>query len=430
MKNKNAWRAGAAAGALLLCGLAGAADPAALRSLALQDELAGRYVAAEASLRKLVAMQNETDSVADLLLLGRVLKEEGRYREAEPVYLSVVDELGRRYGVDHPDVGEALKNLAEMKHAEGREQEAERLYWRSYMIASYVDGAESSQVGEALFGLALVRRAQNRNGEAKTLLERALRIADLPPRSDHKWDRIDERDLRAMQSQERQHVAYRGWIFTRTVESTSPEMAEHLEARGAILLGLGRLDDAQGSFSRALEMRRKNFGDGHPLAASDEWQLARVAAARHDGAGALELARSAAQVAIGRIGASQDAKYAAGERTRWHGLFVDLLRLRSQEAGSRGATLDDEWFALSQYAREQAGAQPAMTLARAKALLKDGELLLAAAQDGNGAFVSVVAANRAEATYVAGPLWKWKQAAGPARWVGLEELERRARRPE
>ncbi len=345
MKKNGGWKlASAALGAWLAASVAVAApagDPQALRDRATLQEQAGRYVEAEACVRELLIAgakdATESERAGDLLALGRILKEEGRLGEADAVFQEAIDALRTKYGVDHPGVAEGLKNLADVRHAEGRDKEAEPLYWRAYMIASFVSGAESSLVGEALFGLALVRQAEKRNAEAHSLLARALHIADKPPRADRKWDRIDERDLRAMHAEEREHVATRGWIMTRSVESSSPEMAEHHERRGEILRALGRLDEARAAFARALEMRRKNFGEAHPEVAYDLWQLSEIDLERGDPGSALELASSAAKVANARIDAfgPGQAQYAAGERRRWQGLFRHLSRLR--DLGRRAA---------------------------------------------------------------------------------------------
>src|SRR5262249_32387060 len=134
---------------------------------------------------------------------------------AETAYREAIERLGRQYGVDHPEVSEAFRNLGDIRAAQGRAKEAEGFYWRAYMVATYVAGPDSSLVGAALLGLARLRLAQHRAGEARDMLVRALQIADKPPRSDSKWDRLDARDLRALHAEEREHVAYRGRIYTR-----------------------------------------------------------------------------------------------------------------------------------------------------------------------------------------------------------------------
>ncbi len=236
---------------------------AALRVLASIHLMAGRDARAESRLRELLALRPaEPDPAAasDLLLLARAIRAQGRLEEAEAACLRASEHLRGYYGLDHPLVAEAFRSLAEIKHAQGDGQEAERLYWRAYMIASYVGGAESSLVGAALLGLGTLRKEQNRTGEARALLGRALRIADKPPRADGKWDRLDERDLRAALPEERESYAVRGKIYSRPAEPSRPEYAEHLEHRGRILRGLDRVDEAEEMFKHARLIRARNFG--------------------------------------------------------------------------------------------------------------------------------------------------------------------------
>jgi len=256
----------------------------ALRALATAQTLSGRYDAAETSVLELLRAgrapgQADAMLAGDLMLLGGIAKAQGRYDRAETAYQGAIDRLKARYGVDHPEVAEAFRNLADIRYAQRRDSDAELLYSRSYMVASYVGGAQSSLAGRALLGLGLVRQRLGKGDEARELLERALAIADRPPRADGKWGRIDARDLRAMH-QEREFVAFRGRIYAREAEPSHPDFAEHLEHRGAILRALNRLEEADGAFRRALEIRRKNFGDRHPLAAYDLRQLDEIDAAR------------------------------------------------------------------------------------------------------------------------------------------------------
>ncbi|MGE5639782.1 MAG: tetratricopeptide repeat protein [Clostridia bacterium] len=259
--------------------LTGAERVSALRALATAQLLAGRYGQAESAVTELLierAGAADPAAASDLMLAGRIAKEQGRYQRAEASYREGIERLGRKYGIDHPEVAEALRQLGDIALAQGRIGEAEKLYWRAYMVGSYVGGAESSLVGAALLGLGLVRQAQKRPTESRELLLRALQIADKPPRSNGKWDRLDARDLRALQPEEREYVAVRGRIYSRTAEPSHPDFAEHLEHRAAILRALDRLDEAASSYGRAVDIRRRNFGDSHPIIAYDLKQIAEI----------------------------------------------------------------------------------------------------------------------------------------------------------
>jgi tetratricopeptide (TPR) repeat protein len=263
--------------------LTGGERLSALRALATAQLLAGRYGRAESAVAELLIEgvgAADPAAASDLMLAGRIAKEQERYDRAAASYREAIERLGRQYGIDHPEVAEAFRQLGDIELAQGRVGDAERLYWRAYMVGSYVGGADSSLVGGALLGLGLVRQAQQRTREARELLLRALQIADKPARANGKWDRLDARDLRALQPEERESVAVRGRIFTRTAEPSHPDFAEQLEHRAAILRALDRLDEAASSYGRAVDIRRRNFGDAHPAIAYDLKQIAEIQSSR------------------------------------------------------------------------------------------------------------------------------------------------------
>jgi tetratricopeptide (TPR) repeat protein len=60
---------------------------------------------------------------------------QGRYKEAEPLYLEALDLRKRLLGDNHPDVAASLNNLAGLYHFQGRYKEAEPLYLEAINIA-------------------------------------------------------------------------------------------------------------------------------------------------------------------------------------------------------------------------------------------------------------------------------------------------------
>ena len=59
---------------------------------------------------------------------------QGRYKEAEPLYRRSLAIEEKAVGRDHPSVASTLNNLAELYRALGRYKEAEPLYRRSLDI--------------------------------------------------------------------------------------------------------------------------------------------------------------------------------------------------------------------------------------------------------------------------------------------------------
>jgi tetratricopeptide (TPR) repeat protein len=81
-------------------------------------------------------------------------------------------------GADHPDVATSLNNLALLYTSQGRYSEAEPLYMRSLSIRESQLGADHPSVGTSLNNLALLYESQGRYSEAEPFYQRALQICE------------------------------------------------------------------------------------------------------------------------------------------------------------------------------------------------------------------------------------------------------------
>ena len=79
-------------------------------------------------------------------------------------------------GAEHPDVATSLSNLASLYASQGRYAEAETLYMRSLAIKEMQLGADHHDVATNLNNLARLYESQGRYGEAEPLYLRALAL--------------------------------------------------------------------------------------------------------------------------------------------------------------------------------------------------------------------------------------------------------------
>src|SRR5439155_14372271 len=86
--------------------------------------------------------------------LGFLYYDQGRYGEAEPLYLRALDLRERFLGPEHPDVAATLNNLAELYRARARHAKAEPLYLRALAIREKVYGPAHPDVAIVLNNLA------------------------------------------------------------------------------------------------------------------------------------------------------------------------------------------------------------------------------------------------------------------------------------
>ena len=137
-----------------------------------------RLVAHVQALEPQIAKLPEPPVTAARLLnqTGFYLQEQGRYSEAEPLYVRSLSIRETQLGAAHPDVATSLNNLAALYRSQGRYSEAEPLYVRSLSIRETQLGAAHPDVATSLNNLAELYRSQRRYSEAEPLYLRALAI--------------------------------------------------------------------------------------------------------------------------------------------------------------------------------------------------------------------------------------------------------------
>src|SRR5262249_30056439 len=86
--------------------------------------------------------QAEIDQAASLNRQGQQYQEQGRYKEAEPLYRRALVIYERVLGPNHPDTATILDNLAALYQMQGRYGAAEPLVKRSLAIREKVLGPD------------------------------------------------------------------------------------------------------------------------------------------------------------------------------------------------------------------------------------------------------------------------------------------------
>ena len=167
----------------------------------------------------------------DLAALSRQLVQmmnEAKYSEAIPLGQRALAIAERRYGPNHPEVGIALNNLAELYEGVGRYAEAEPLFKRDLAITENAKGPDHPDVASTLNNLALLYDAQARYGEAEPLAKRSLSIRE------------------------------------KALGSHSLEVANSLNSLAAIYDNLGRSTEAEPLYRRSLAIREAALGPDNP----------------------------------------------------------------------------------------------------------------------------------------------------------------------
>lgn len=184
--------------------------------------------------------QTHTELAALLLKTGRYLAERDRYPEAEPLLHQALQIRENVLEARHPDVAEALYDLAILYRSQGKYEQSRLIFHRALDIWEQTLGSEHPYVAKTLYYLATLYRAQSKYQQAETFHQRALDIQE------------------------------------QTIGPEHPDIAQTLHGLGAVFRRVGKMEQAKAYHLRALRIREKALGVDHPSVASSLCDLALV----------------------------------------------------------------------------------------------------------------------------------------------------------
>ena len=120
-----------------------------------------------------------------LARLAQAYTAQGKYVEAEPVYLEALRIYQEVHGENHLDVAAMLNNLGVLHRKHGQYADAQRLLTRALSIKEQLLGPDHLDVALALSNLAAMHLAQGDWEPAAKLLARALTVREKQLRPDH-----------------------------------------------------------------------------------------------------------------------------------------------------------------------------------------------------------------------------------------------------
>jgi tetratricopeptide (TPR) repeat protein len=105
---------------------------------------------------------------------GCYLNAQGRYAEAEPLFMQALEKRQNSLPAEHPDIAQSLNNLAVLYDTQGRYEEAEPLYKQALEMVQNSLPAEHPDIAQSLNNLAVLYDTQGRYEEAEPLHKQAL----------------------------------------------------------------------------------------------------------------------------------------------------------------------------------------------------------------------------------------------------------------
>jgi tetratricopeptide (TPR) repeat protein len=254
--------------------------------------------------------------------LGGVLRNLGRWEEAERLTRESLELRRATFGDDHPDVAVSRNNLGLLLyHLRRPEEGIEHLElalasWREHL------GDEHPEIGKARNNLAMVLEQAGRLDEAEREYREALRIRSSAYGPENRQTVETRHNLAiVLWRQGKLELAHDEFVavlrqWSQSLPPDHPKLSVGHNNLGLLLRDLERHDEAERAFRTAVEVGERAFGAEHPQMCQLWNNLAAVLIDRHaDDEARLLLERSLA-LATAKLGTGHDSTKNAAEQLR------------------------------------------------------------------------------------------------------------------
>jgi Tetratricopeptide repeat len=193
------------------------AEPLFLRSLSISEKQLGF---------------NHLMTAVNLDNLANLYELVGKYTEAEPLFLRALTINEQQLGFNHPTTAISLNNLAGLYESIGRYKEAEPLYLRSLAIKEKQLGNNHPSTATSLNNLAKLYQSTGRYAEAEPLYLRSLAVREQQLGDSH------------------------------------PDTSATLNNLAGLYGLIGQYPESETLYLRSLGINEKQLGDNHPITAA------------------------------------------------------------------------------------------------------------------------------------------------------------------
>jgi CHAT domain-containing protein/tetratricopeptide (TPR) repeat protein len=261
-------------------------EAAALNVEVVRLYKAGKYAEATEKAKQLIAIREkvlgpEHPSVGSALNnLAELYSVQGLHAEAERLFKRSLSVYEMALGPDHTNAGNPLNNLAGLYQAQGRYAEAEPLFTRSLAIGERALGPEHPDVATSLNNLAGLYQAQGRYPQAELFYKRCLAVRQKVLGSEHQDVGASLNNLAGLYRDQGRYAEAEPLykrsltIWEKALGPEHPDMGRLLNNLALLYEDQGRYADAEPLFKRSLTIWEKALGREHPSVATSLNNLA------------------------------------------------------------------------------------------------------------------------------------------------------------
>jgi tetratricopeptide (TPR) repeat protein len=269
----------------------------------------GRYSDARKNLRAALARQQalygavHPDVARTLKDLAQAVADGGDPNAALPLMQSAVSTQRQLRGSEpHPDLAEAINDLALLHEQLGNYDQSEQLFVESLAMKRRLFGEQHPEIANALENLASALEDKGDLVRAEPLYQQALAmwralLGDIHPEVAMAMHNLaslqyDRGNLREALATQRESLV----IFRKVYPHDHPTVAFVLNQIGFWLTISGDYEEAERDIQEALAMRLRLLGERHPSIGSSQIVLATLEVAQHRYLEALESAGKAIDI--------------------------------------------------------------------------------------------------------------------------------------
>jgi len=212
--------------------------------------------------------------------LASLYNSQGRYSEAEPLYLDALEMRRRLFTGDHPDVANSLNNLAHFYHNQGKYSEAEPLYLDALEMTKRLFTGDHPDVAQILNNLASLYYNQGKYSEAEPLYLNVLEMRKRLFTGDHPDVAQILNNLASFYDSQGRYSKAES-LYLEVLEMTKrlftgdhPDVATSLNNLAFLYYSQGKYSQAEPLYLDALKMRKRLFTGDHPDVATSLNNLA------------------------------------------------------------------------------------------------------------------------------------------------------------
>ncbi|MGI9406215.1 MAG: tetratricopeptide repeat protein [Hyphomicrobiaceae bacterium] len=295
-----------------------------------------------------------------------ILKQLGRFVEAEEQYRKALVAMETAYGPDHPNVAITLDNLGNLYLAQSRYKDAEKFYLRAQATFQKIYGPNHTSTATSLNNLGALYWETRRYPEAASHYKRALDVSEKIHGPKHPstalvLDNLAGAYQRMKKNADALALRQRALaIFEEAFGDAHPRTSTTLSNLAELYEDVNRSEDAEILYRRSIKVNDSVFGPDHPSTSLGYGNLASLKmkqrlygdAIEHGQKGIDALIRHTNRVAL--AGGSAEGML---KRRRW--MFHNHVRSAywlAQKNRAAGPALMDRAFIAAQWSAHSAAA--------------------------------------------------------------------------